>query len=141
MIRVPIVLALMVLFASPVLADALLIAPDAVRAEGDGSFSFTATLVAGTGCVGWTGYGYGGEQNVTGGMYADTFCIDPQPIEPGSTLSFEVRGQLDDPGQYGIVWMESGFCVGGNDYAHTVVLPSSVENDEESWSTLKAKFR
>jgi hypothetical protein len=128
------------LFSSAAGATAQYIAPEFVMAEGDGSFSFEVTLVAGEDCVGWTGYGYGGSENVTGGMFADTFCIDPQPIAPGSELSFEVTGNLIDPTQFGTVWSSSAFCAGGGGEAETVILAPSVSTEEQSWSVLKGKY-
>ena len=128
------------LFSSAAGATAVYIAPESVMAEGDGSFSFEVTLVAGEDCVGWTGYGYGGSENVTGGMFADTFCIDPQPIAPGSELKFEVTGNLIDPKQFGTVWSSSAFCTGGGGEAETIILAPSVSNEDQSWGALKAKY-
>ena len=130
----------LLLIAPPATASMFYLAPEFVRAEGDGSFSFEVTLVAGEGCVGWTGYGYGGAENVEGGMWADTFCIDPQPIEPGTEFKFEVIGKLIDPTQVGRAWSSSAFCVGGGGEAETVVLAPVVDNEDQSWSALKARY-
>jgi hypothetical protein len=139
--RILILTCAVLLIASTAAADAFFYAPESVTADGDGSFSFYVALVAGEGCVGWTGYGYGGVENVTGGIYVDTFCMEMDPIEPGTPLNFEVRGRLTDPTQDGIVWAESAFCTGGGGWAETTIRAPSVPNDDESWSTLKARYR
>lgn len=130
----------LILFSTSAGATAQYIAPEFVVARGDGTFAFEVKLVAGQDCVGWTGYGYGGSENVAGGMFADTFCIDPQPIEPGTELTFEVTGYLIDPTQQGTAWSSSAFCVGGGGQAETTILAPAVPNEEQSWSTLKAKY-
>ena len=122
-------------------AEAVFWAPDFVQADGAGNFSFTAHLVAGDNCVGWTGYGYFGVENVEGGTWVDTFCMDPQPIPPGTDLTFEVSGQLGDPTMPGIVQSESYFCQGGGGNLETTVLAPAVPNEPGSWSTLKAQYR
>ena len=122
-------------------AEALFWAPEIVQADSEGNFSFTAHLVAGDDCVGWTGYGYFGVENVEGGMWADTFCMDPQPIAPGIDLTFEVSARLGDPTMPGIVHSESYFCQGGGGYFETTVLAPAVPNEPGSWSTLKAQYR
>jgi hypothetical protein len=127
--------------AAPAAGSAIYLAPDIVRADGDGSFRFTVTLVAGQDCVGWTGYGYWGEANVEAGFYADTFCMDPQPIEPGAELQFEVRGRLVDPTLPGAVWSESAFCTGGGGTHLTAVLAPSVKAGKSGWSALKSRYR
>jgi hypothetical protein len=122
-------------------ADAVFWAPNFVQADEEGNFSFTAHLVAGDNCVGWTGYGYFGVENVEGGTWVDTFCVDPQPIPPGTDLTFEVSGQLSDPTMPGIVHSESYFCQGGGGNFETSVLAPAVPTEPGSWRTLKARYR
>ena len=130
-----------ILAAGPALGDAVFWAPETVQADGAGEFSFTALLIAGEGCEGWTGYGYGGVANVIGGEWADTFCIDPQPIAPGVSFTIEVQGRLADPARGGTVFAESSFCTGGGGHVETTVLAPSVPNASESWGGIKARYR
>ena len=122
-------------------AEAVFWAPEFVQADGEGNFSFTAHLVAGDNCVGWSGYGFFGVENVEGGAWVDTFCVDSQPIAPGTDVTVEVSGQLNDPTMPGIVHSESYFCQGGGGSFETTVLVPGVGNEPGSWSTLKGQYR
>jgi hypothetical protein len=140
MIRVVLVLALLTV-AAPAAASVLFIAPQTVTADADGNFAYTATLISNQECLGWAGFGMWGVDNVELGMWVDTFCMDPQPIAPNTPINVEVAGQLTDPATPGVVAAESSFCTCGGGSQETIVLPAPVDNDDESWSTLKAKYR
>lgn len=127
--------------APPALADAAFLAPATVQADGAGRFGFEVVLIAGQDCVGYTGYAYVGQDNVDGGLWADTFCIDPQPVAPGTQYWFTVEGHLVDPGRSGTVWSHSAHCSGGGGEALTVVLPPAVPADPDNWGSLKSRYR
>ncbi|MFN2370511.1 MAG: hypothetical protein ABR506_05070 [Candidatus Krumholzibacteriia bacterium] len=122
-------------------ADAVFMAPESVQADGAGHFSFTAVLTAGQDCVGYVGHAYVGQDNVNGSLWADTFCIDPQPVAPGTQYWFTVEGNLIDPGLPGTVWSHSAHCTGGGGEAITTVLAPVVPNDPDSWGSLKSRYR
>ncbi len=122
-------------------ADATFLAPATVQADGAGNFTFIAVLIAGEGCVGVTGHAYLGQDNVDAMLWADTFCIDPQPVAPGTQYWFTVEGSLIDPGRSGTVWSHSAHCTGGGGDAVTTVLAPTVPNDESSWGSLKSHYR
>lgn len=127
--------------AGPAAAEVVLIAPVSVQADGDGSFSYVAQLFVGDGCVGLTGYGYFGVENVTGGEWADTFCIDPQPVAPGTVVNIAVSGTLTDPAQPGRMYVTSGCCTGGFGEAETLVVAPTVPDAPTAWGALKARYR
>ena len=141
MIALPLAALVLAVSALPAAAEAEFYAPASVRAGGDGSFSFEAHLVAGADCVGWTGYGYFGEENVVGGEWADTFCIEPQPVAPGTVMTIAVSGKLTDPASSGLVYVTSGFCSGGYGEAQTLIQPPTVPTAPPTWGGLKARYR
>lgn len=127
--------------ASSAPADAVFLAPGTVQADGAGHFSFVSVLIAGQDCVGYTGHAYVGQDNVSGSLWADTFCIDPQPVAPGTQYWFTVEGDLIDPGQSGAIWSHSAHCTGGGGEAVTTVLAPTVPDDPQSWGSLKSRYR
>jgi hypothetical protein len=131
----------LVLFVPCALADAQFSAPVMVQADGGGYFSFTAGIEAGQGCIGFGGYSYFGTENVDGGLFVDTFCIDPQPVEPGTLFSFEVVGHLVDLGSNGAVVSDAFFCEGGYGNQVTIILAPTVGTVTTTWSGLKATYR
>ncbi|RKZ12183.1 hypothetical protein DRQ50_12365 [bacterium] len=126
--------------ANPAMAQTVFWAPESVQAVGDGSFSFIAGITAGDDCVGIWGYHYEGVENIEASMWADTFCIDPQPIAPGEIISFVVSGVLTDPAMPGVVFSEMGCCNVSGEGATTTVVPPAVASGRSSWGTLKARY-
>lgn len=121
--------------------DCVYVAPESVQADGAGQFSFIGFLIAGSDCVGFAGYHYQGVENIEAGLWVDTFCIDPQPIAPGSTISITVEGTLTDPALNGSIYSEAAFCEGGYGSAITLVLAPSVSTYPSSWDGIKACYR
>lgn len=122
-------------------ADAVFLAPESVQADGAGRFGFVAVLIAGQGCMGYTGHAYIGQDNVEGSLWVDTFCIDPQPVEPGAQSWFTVEGNLIDPTRSGTIWSHSAHCLGGGGEAVTTVLAPTVPGVPDSWGGLKSRYR
>ena len=122
-------------------ADAVFLAPESVQADGAGHFSFESVLIAGQDCVGYTGHAYVGQENIDGGLWADTFCIEPQPVAPGALYRFTVEGSLVDPGRSGTIWSHAAHCTGGGGEGLTIVLAPAVPDDPDSWGSLKSRYR
>ena len=121
--------------------DCVFVAPESVQADGAGQFGFFAILIAGSDCVGFAGYHYQGVENIEAGLWVDTFCIDPQPIAPGSTVPIDVDGTLTDPALNGSIYSEAAFCEGGYGDATTLVLAPAVPTFLSSWDSIKACYR
>ena len=121
--------------------ECVFVAPESVQADGAGQFSFVAILMAGSDCVGFAGYHYQGLENIEASLWVDTFCIDPQPIAPGSTFPIDVDGTLTDPALNGSIYSEAAFCEGGYGSATTLVLAPAVPTFLSSWDRIKACYR
>ena len=140
---VPIVLTFTVLFAAAAVQaqETTFWVPDIVVADGDGAFTFMTMLIAGDGVVGWAAYCWAGIENVEGGVCVDSFCIDPQPIAPGSLFGYEISGWLTDPSENGSIYADNYFCVGGGGSTEILIQAPAVDNDATSWGALKARYR
>jgi hypothetical protein len=69
--------------------------PAEVMANSDGTFSYEVAFIKGPGSAKDGGYAWFGVVNVTGGGFADGFCIST--MDPGTTIRFQVSGNLTNP--------------------------------------------
>jgi hypothetical protein len=117
-------------------------APAESMAQPDGSFSFNVTFHKGPGSDRLAGYSWVGLENISGGpFYADCFCESFCPMfNPGDTFTFQVSGQLADPGAQGRLSANLSLCTSPGASATTVIRPYSAtgapvsEGDARFWN-------
>ena len=87
-------------------------APQTVRAQLDGSFTYEWVFKAGPGSVVVAAFGWSGVDNVEGGLVSDCFCDPGCVLHEGESIVETVSGMLTDPTRRGVVRNWVAPCAG-----------------------------
>jgi hypothetical protein len=116
-------------------------APIQVQADAAGHFGFMALFAAGPGDAQFAFQNLDGQDNTdVGQIMLDGFCT--ATITEGEQMLVPVEGNLVDLEQNGTVLIQFGVCPSGEWTTETLILrPGITATYEESWGTLKERYR